>query len=125
MAGEAAFVTRCGVDISDVPRDLAEAALAYSLNATEGAYRRMTAVERRRGVMETYSRWLNDEGADVVTSCHSPLPNRTTGRLVEIPIGGCRKAVAEHSQKQPSHQMNWRFAEGERRGCRLPKPPRS
>jgi integrase len=35
----------CG-DIGDVPRDLAEAALAHSLNATEGAYRRMTAVGR-------------------------------------------------------------------------------
>ena len=34
-------------DIGDVPRDLAEAALAHGLNATEGAYRRMTAVERR------------------------------------------------------------------------------
>jgi hypothetical protein len=36
--------------------------LAYSLNATEGAYCRMTAVERRRAFMESYSRWLNDEG---------------------------------------------------------------
>jgi hypothetical protein len=35
----------CG-DIGDVPRDLAEAALAHSLNATEGAHRRITAVER-------------------------------------------------------------------------------
>jgi integrase len=42
----------CG-DIGDVPRDVAEAALAHSLNATEGAYRRMTAVERRREVMTT------------------------------------------------------------------------
>jgi integrase len=40
----------CG-DIGDVPRELAEAALAHSLNATEGAYRRMTAVERWREVM--------------------------------------------------------------------------
>jgi hypothetical protein len=50
----------CG-DIGDVPRDLAEAALAHSLNATEGAYRRMTAVERRREVMTRYADWLNDE----------------------------------------------------------------
>ena len=48
-------------DIGDVPRDLAEAALAHSLNATEGAYRRMTAVERRREVMTRYADWLNDE----------------------------------------------------------------
>jgi hypothetical protein len=33
-------------DIGDVPRDLAEAALAHSFNDTEGAYRRMKAVER-------------------------------------------------------------------------------
>ena len=50
----------CG-DIGDVPRDLAEAALAHSLTATEGAYRRMTAVERRREVMTRYADWLNDE----------------------------------------------------------------
>ena len=50
----------CG-DIGDVPHDLAEAALAHSLNATEGAYRRMTAVERRREVMTRYAHWLNDE----------------------------------------------------------------
>jgi integrase len=55
----------CG-DIGDVPRDLAEAALAHSLGATEGAYRRLTAVEKRRGVMEAYSRWLNGEGAQVL-----------------------------------------------------------
>ena len=56
----------CG-DIGDVPRDLAEAALAHSLNATEGAYRRMTAVERRREVMTRYADWLNDDaGAKVI-----------------------------------------------------------
>jgi integrase len=56
----------CG-DIGDVPRDLAEAALAHRLNATEGAYRRMTAVERRREVMERYASWLNDDaGAKVI-----------------------------------------------------------
>ena len=55
----------CG-DIGDVPRDLAEAALAHSLNATEGAYRRMTAIERRREVMTRYADWLNDERGKVV-----------------------------------------------------------
>ena len=53
-------------DIGDVPRDLAEAALAHSLNATEGAYRRMTAVERRREVMTRYADWLNDERGKVL-----------------------------------------------------------
>ena len=55
----------CG-DIGDVPRDLAEAALAHSLNATEGAYRRMTDVERRREVMTRYADWLNDERGKVL-----------------------------------------------------------
>jgi integrase len=55
----------CG-DIGDVPRDLAEAALAHSLNATEGAYRRMTAGERRREVMTRYADWLNDARGKVL-----------------------------------------------------------
>jgi integrase len=53
-------------DIGEISRDLAEAALAHSLGATEGAYRRLTAVERRRAVMEAYARWLNDDNAKVV-----------------------------------------------------------
>ena len=55
----------CG-DIAEVPRDLAEAALAHSLNATEGAYCRMTTVERRREVMTRYADWLNDERGKVL-----------------------------------------------------------
>jgi integrase len=49
-------------DIGDVPRDLAESALAHSLSGVEASYRRRTAVERRREVMESYGRWLNGEG---------------------------------------------------------------
>jgi hypothetical protein len=56
----------CAPDIGDVPRDLAEAALAHSLNATEGTYRTMTAVERRREVMTRYADWLNDERGKVL-----------------------------------------------------------
>jgi hypothetical protein len=52
----------CG-DIGDVPHDLAEAALAHSLNATEGAYRRMTAVERRREVTDDEIRRLAERRA--------------------------------------------------------------
>ena len=55
----------CG-DFADVPRHLAEAALAHSLNATEGAYGRMTAVERRREVMTRYDDWLNDERGKIL-----------------------------------------------------------
>jgi integrase len=47
-------------DIGDVPRDLAEAALAHSLLSVEASYRRRTAVERRRSVMTRYSDWLTD-----------------------------------------------------------------
>jgi integrase len=48
----------CG-DIGDVPRDLAEAALAHALGAVEEAYwRGSRAVERRRKVMEDYAAWL-------------------------------------------------------------------
>jgi hypothetical protein len=64
MAGEAAFGW-CG-DIGNAPRDVAEAALAHSLTATEGAYRRMTVVERRREVMTRYADWLNDESGKVL-----------------------------------------------------------
>ena len=44
----------CG-DEGDVPRDLAEASLAHVIkDATERAYRRKTAVERRRKVMQQW-----------------------------------------------------------------------
>lgn len=48
-------------DIGDVPRDLAETQLAHSLGATEGAYRRLTAVEKRRTVLTNYAAWLTGE----------------------------------------------------------------
>jgi integrase len=45
-------------DYGRIDRDLAEAALAHSLGATEASYRRRTAVEARRPAMETYASWL-------------------------------------------------------------------
>lgn len=43
-------------DYADVPRDLAETALAHAVgDATEAAYRRLTAVERRRPVMQQWA----------------------------------------------------------------------
>ena len=48
----------CGDVAEDVPRDLAEAALAHSLGPTEAAYRKRTAVEKRRIIMEKYAQWL-------------------------------------------------------------------
>jgi integrase len=53
-------------DIGEIPRDLAEAALAHILGSTEASYRRRTAVGKRREVMENYSRWLNGKGAEVI-----------------------------------------------------------
>ena len=54
-------------DDGRIDRDPAEAALAHTLNATEGVVsRRDTAVEAGRPVVEAYARWLSgDAGADV------------------------------------------------------------
>jgi integrase len=60
------FRDACG-DRLRVDRDLAEAALSHTLGAVEGAYRRETAIEARRPVMESYANWLLDEGANVIT----------------------------------------------------------
>jgi integrase len=46
----------CG-DVADVPREIAEAALAHVVGGVEGAYRRGTALERRRVLMEQWSQW--------------------------------------------------------------------
>jgi integrase len=59
------FRDACG-DRLRVDRDLAEAALSHTLGAVEGAYRRETAIEARRPVMEAYAAWLLDAGADVI-----------------------------------------------------------
>jgi hypothetical protein len=54
---------RCGFR-----RETAEAALAHSLGAVEGAYRRGTAVEERRKLMAAYEGWLTGktDAANVV-----------------------------------------------------------
>jgi integrase len=49
-----AFRDWCG-DIGEVPQEIAEAALAHAIkDSTERAYRRKTAVERRRAVMQQW-----------------------------------------------------------------------
>jgi integrase len=54
-------------DVADIPRDLAETQLAHSLGATEAAYRRLTAIEKRRAVLERYAAWLTgDAGNNVI-----------------------------------------------------------
>ncbi len=54
-------------DKTKFPRDLAEAALAHTLkDKTEAAYRRSTALERRRALMKAWSQFLaGDSQADV------------------------------------------------------------
>jgi integrase len=59
------FRDACG-DLFDVPRDLAEAQLAHSLGATGAAYRRLSAVEKRRSVLIKYAAFLNGETGHVV-----------------------------------------------------------
>jgi integrase len=51
-------------DIGRIDRDLAEAALAHTLGNVEGSYRRLTAIEARRGVMARYADWLTSATAD-------------------------------------------------------------
>jgi integrase len=54
-------------DIGRVDPDLSEAALAHTLGKVRGAYRRQTAIEARRPVMEAYAKWLcGDAGADIL-----------------------------------------------------------
>jgi integrase len=49
----------CG-DCTEFPRDVAEAALAHALeDATEAAYRRSTALEKRRELMTAWEGYLN------------------------------------------------------------------
>jgi integrase len=50
-------------EYGDVECDLAEFALAHSLGKVEAAYRKRSAVEKRRGVMAKYSEWLGEVGA--------------------------------------------------------------
>ena len=61
------FRDYCGDIAKKVPFNLAEAALAHSLSSTQASYRRRTAVEKRRKVIEDYADWLNaDDGAQVI-----------------------------------------------------------
>lgn len=53
-------------DIGRIDRDLAESALAHSLGATEASYRRQSAIEARRPVMQLYCAWLTGKAEDNV-----------------------------------------------------------
>ena len=59
-------------DATDFPRELIEQALAHTIgNKSERAYRRGTAIERRRGLMERWARYLDK--LDGPASGGSPL----------------------------------------------------
>jgi integrase len=56
----------CG-DCTSFPREVAEAALAHAVgNATEAAYRRSDALEKRRKLMEAWSAFCDHPGGDIV-----------------------------------------------------------
>jgi len=52
-------------EATSFPRELAEAALAHTVgDATERAYRRGDALEKRRKLMEAWAGYLNSPGAN-------------------------------------------------------------
>jgi integrase len=56
----------CG-DKTTFPREVVKQCLAHSLNAVEAAYRRATALEKRRKVMDAWAAYLErPAGANVV-----------------------------------------------------------
>ena len=55
-------------DIGGFRRETAEAALAHSLGAVEGAYRRETAVAARTPMMAAYANWVTGEGESKVVA---------------------------------------------------------
>jgi integrase len=61
-------------DILNAPRDLCELQLSHALGATEASYRRLTALNQRRALLEKYAAWLMGEFGAVV-----PFPVAVSG----------------------------------------------
>jgi hypothetical protein len=60
--------------MSAFPREVCEAALAHALNTTEAAYRRSSALEKRRQLMEAWARYINgDDQATNVVPLHAGI----------------------------------------------------
>ena len=60
------FRTWCA-EATDTPREVAEACLAHSISGpVEASYKRTTFIDRRRGLMESWSRFCCGAGADVI-----------------------------------------------------------
>ena len=73
-----AFRDWCG-DEGDIPRELAEASLAHALkDTTERAYRRKTAVEKRRGVMQAWCDFISPPASTVVVDIQEARRGRVT-----------------------------------------------
>ena len=85
-------------DKTKFPRDLAEAALAHALkDKTEAAYRRATALDKRRKLMEAWSAFLSSEisGKQTMTSGMMRFLREyySGDRQLELPIEAKRKAA--------------------------------
>jgi integrase len=73
-----AFRDWCG-DEADIPRELAEASLAHVIkDATERAYRRKTAVERRRKVMQAWCDFISPPASTEVVDIQEARQGRVT-----------------------------------------------
>jgi integrase len=59
-------------DRTSFPREVAEAALAHTIDGVEGAYRRQSALEKRRALMEEWTRYCScEEAAAKVIALHA------------------------------------------------------
>ena len=64
----------CG-DCTHYPREIAEAALAHTVgNQTERAYRRLSALEKRRELMDAWADYCEPKAANVIAMRRKPIP---------------------------------------------------
>ena len=73
-----AFRDSCG-DEGDIPRELAEASLAHAIkDTTERAYRRRTAMERRRKVMQQWCDFISPPALTEIVDIQEARRGRVT-----------------------------------------------
>lgn len=64
----------CG-DCTHYPREIAEAALAHTVgNQTERAYRRLSALEKRRELMDAWANYCEPKAANVIAMRGKSIP---------------------------------------------------
>ena len=66
-----AFRDWCGNE-TPFPREIAEAALAHTLQGVEAAYRRSDALEKRRNLMEAWSQYCERQSVGNVLNFKKP-----------------------------------------------------